>query len=105
MSLDYFQGDTLPAWDLAIPDATDVDFSAGGWEFLVTLAKDGTTVLQKDSGLLGQAGGHIQVQWEPTDLDLPTAYYNAHLKATNDDGGIFTLDETIVIRPNHGAIA
>lgn len=96
----YHVDDEIPYWEPQIPAINGVvqDFTTG-WDFAVTLFKEGQTpVLTKITNIVG-GPGTIQVQWVTGDLDVPPSAYIALLVGQRDaDNAEFTIEDEIVIK-------
>lgn len=99
MSLNYFVGDELPAFEASITlNGQTVDFTSG-WAFTVKLTQGATTVT-KTSGITGSSSGTITVAWATGELNIAQGRWRLQLTATRTaDQRQFTIQDEVVIKP------
>jgi hypothetical protein len=100
MSLNYFAGDELPAFEATITlNGATVDFSSG-WTFTVKLTSPGETTVTKTTGITGASTGTITVAWATGELNIKPARWRLQLTATRTaDQRQFTIQDEVVIKP------
>lgn len=100
MSLNYHQGDELPAFEATITlNGQTVDFTTG-WTFTVKLTAPGQTTVTKTSGITGASTGTITVAWAAGELNITPGRWRLQLTATRTaDQRQFTIQDEVVIKP------